>query len=313
MTGFLCAIPLLSALVTACQPPAPMATGYVEGDYVLIAPISAAELRDLPVARGDRVAAGQTVAVQETRDADIALAQADAALLRAQSDLSNLQEGLRPDEILVLEAALSSARASAREAETELARQERLRDSKVISQAQLDQMRTRVDIAHAKLAEAEAQLTVARLPARPQQIEAARAGVAQAEAARDAARWQLEQRRLTVPAPGVIYDVIRRPGELTGPAAPVLSYLPDGAVKLRLYVPEQQISAIAPGTALRVGCDGCPALEATVTYVADGPEFTPPVIYSLQNRQKLVYLIEAQPTDGSILKPGQIVEVDLAR
>ena len=53
--------------------------------------------------------------------------------------------------------------------------------------------------------------------------------------------------------------------------------------------------------------------SATVTYVADEPEFTPPVIYSLNNRQKLVYLVEARPEgDGTMLRPGQIVDVQLA-
>jgi HlyD family secretion protein len=44
------------------------------------------------------------------------------------------------------------------------------------------------------------------------------------------------------------------------------------------------------------------------------PEFTPPVIYSLETRQKLVYLVEARPEGGSDgLQPGQIVDVELGR
>ena len=67
-----------------------------------------------------------------------------------------------------------------------------------------------------------------------------------------------------------------------------------------------------PGDPLAVHCDGCPpGLTATVSYIADGPEFTPPVIYSVDSRQKLVYLVEATPVDGSSLKPSQIVDVDL--
>ena len=52
---------------------------------------------------------------------------------------------------------------------------------------------------------------------------------------------------------------------------------------------------------LDVHCDGCAPddLTARVTYVSDGPEFTPPVIYSLENRQKLVYLVEARPERAS--------------
>lgn len=314
MIGFVCAIPLISSLFSSCTLPPPFATGYVEGEYVLIAPLASAQVLDLPVERGDRVEAGQLVAQMEAQDAEIALAQAEAGLAQAENQLANLQEGRRPEEISVLEATLASAQAQANEAAKEVARQESLRARNVSSQTQLDQAQTSDEIAQARVAEAEAQLSVARLPARPQEIEAARAAVAQARAARDGAAWQLAQRRLTAPAPGTIFDVIRRPGELAGPSAPVLSYLPDGAVKLRLYVPEAEVASVALGAVLHVNCDGCAGATARVTYVSDAPEFTPPVIYSLQNRQKLVYLIEARPEAGATaLKPGQIVDVDLAR
>jgi HlyD family secretion protein len=177
---------------------------------------------------------------------------------------------------------------------------------------QADDAATAATVAHARVAEAEASLAVARLPARPQEIAAAEAAVEGAKAARAKAEWNLGQRRLTAPAAGTINDVIRTPGELAGPSAPVLSMLPDGAVKLRLYVPEPAIAAIGQGSSLSVRCDGCAeGLTATVTYVSASPEFTPPVIYSLENRQKLVYLIEARPEDAPGLKPGQIVDVSL--
>ncbi|MGA9846125.1 MAG: HlyD family secretion protein, partial [Roseiarcus sp.] len=50
-----------------------------------------------------------------------------------------------------------------------------------------------------------------------------------------------------------------------------------------------------------------------VTYIAREPEFTPPVIYSLESRQTLVYLVEARAAHDKPLRlqPGQIVDVDL--
>ena len=90
--------------------------------------------------------------------------------------------------------------------------------------------------------------------------------------------------------------------------------LPDDAVKLKVYVPEAKFSTVKIGTVLSVHCDGCPSgLQARVSYVSPDPEFTPPVIYSLETRQKLVYLIEARPIGTHTpLQPGQIVDVDLA-
>jgi HlyD family secretion protein len=89
--------------------------------------------------------------------------------------------------------------------------------------------------------------------------------------------------------------------------------MPDGAVKIKLYVPEAAFSGIQVGDRLAVSCDGCPAgLMARVSYASPEPEFTPPVIYSLETRQKLSHLIEARPEgEAAALKPGQIVDVRL--
>ena len=308
----ICTIPLISALFAACAPLPPFATGYVEGDYVLIAPVTTAQIDRLAVARGDRVSAGQLLVGLEQRDAEIALKQAIAALARADSQLANLREGRRPEEIRVIEANLASARAQADEARRSLTRLDRLVSTGAATRSQQEDAATALSIAEANAAAIEANLAVARLPARAQEIAAAEATLRGAEADLERAQWLLGKRHLTAPAAGVIADVIRNPGEVAGPAAPVLSLLPDGAVKLRLYVRESQVALVAPGARLRVHCDACPpGLTAIVSYVSDAPEFTPPVIYSLQNRQKLVYLIEARPDLGAALKPGQIVDVDL--
>lgn len=309
---FLCAVPLVSWLFASCEPPMPFATGYVEGNYVQIAPVATAQILALTVTSGDRVASGQPLVALEKRDAEIALAQAEAALSRADSQLANLRQGKRPEEIRVIEASLASARAQAGEARRTADRLLDLAARGVATESQRDDASTAAEVAEARVTEIEANLAVAQLPARPDEITASEAALREATAARDHARWQLEKRNLTAPADGVITDVIRRPGEIATAGQPVLSLLPDGAVRLRLYVPEAAIARIAPGSQLSVHCDGCPPdLVATISYIADGPEFTPPVIYSVDSRQKLVYLVEATPVDGSSLKPGQIVDVDL--
>lgn len=309
---FVCSIPLISALFVTCAPPPPFATGYVEGEYVLLAPVSTAQIDTLVVARGDRVTAGQVLVEMERRDAEIAVAQSEAALARAESQLANLHEGKRPEEIRVIEASLASAEAQAVEARRNSTRLIRLAANGVASETQGDDAATAAEIAEARVAEIEANLAVARLPARAQEIAAAEATLRGAKADLDRAHWGLDNRRLTAPADGVVADVIRNVGEIAGPSAPVMSLLPDGAVKLRLYVPEAFVAQVAIGSTLAVNCDNCPpGLTAIISYVSDAPEFTPPVIYSLQNRQKLVYLIEARPDAAWPLKPGQIVDVDL--
>ncbi len=315
--SLLCALPLIGSLFGACQPPLPYATGYVEGEYVLIAPVEIARIEGISVRRGSRVRPGDKLVRLERRDAEIALAQARAALAQALSRLADLKQGRRPQEIAVIEATLASARASAAEARREYERQADLFRRGIVSRAQLDSASTAYDVAKARVGELEANLKVARLPARPDQIKAAEAAVAQARAAQERAAWRLSQRTLVASQPGEVVDVIRNPGEVAGPQAPVLSLLPDGATKLRLYVGETVLSRLSLGAELRVRCDGCGSnLRARVSYISNAPEFTPPVIYSLENRQKLVYLVEARPeaekgSGAAMLKPGQIVDVDL--
>jgi HlyD family secretion protein len=309
--SFLCSLPLIAGLVNSC--PATLtaqAVGYVEGEHVMLAPTETAQLLTLSVRRGDTATPGKVLATLEDADAKIAVAEANAALAQAQAQLANLQEGRRPEEIGVLEASLNSASAETSEAERVAARLSGLSKRGISSQADLDQAMTKLDLARTKIVQAQANLAVARLPARPQEIIAAQQQVKRAEASARAAAWRLSKRQIISPATGVVSDIIRNPGDIVGPQAPVLDILPDGAVKVRLYFPESDFSKLKLGTVLSVKCDGCaPGLEAAVSYVSQTPEFTPPVIYSLENRQKLVFLVEAREIGGkSMLKPGQIID-----
>ena len=311
--SLLCILPFAGSLLAACAPPAPFATGYVEGEFVLIAPVAVSQVRHVAVKRGERVEAGGLLVEMERRDTEIAIAEAAAGLAQAKAHLADLKEGKRPEEIEVIEANLVSARAQANEAIRTEDRVSNLAARGAATTSQRDDAVTATQVAEALVKKIEAELAVARLPARPQAISQAEAAVRAADAALSRARWNHEQRTLTLAEPVTVFDVIRSEGEIAGPSAPVLSVLGDGAVKLRLYVPETAVSQISIGDGLDVSCDAClEDLTAQITYIADGPEFTPPVIYSLQNRQKLVYLVEARPLNGQTLKPGQIVDVALS-
>jgi HlyD family secretion protein len=99
-------------------------------------------------------------------------------------------------------------------------------------------------------------------------------------------------------------------GESVSANAAVVTIVPDGEVKVRFYVPEALVAGYKPGRKVAIGCDGCAAgMTATVEFVASRPEYTPPIIYSLDARQKLVYLVEALPSDANALVPGQPMDV----
>jgi HlyD family secretion protein len=88
--------------------------------------------------------------------------------------------------------------------------------------------------------------------------------------------------------------------------------LPPGNIKIRFFVPQAVLPTIAIDDPVSVRCDGCTAdIAATITFIAGSAEYTPPVIYSLEERQKLVFLVEARPETASGLRVGQPVSVTL--
>ncbi|HTR12724.1 MAG TPA: HlyD family efflux transporter periplasmic adaptor subunit [Roseiarcus sp.] len=290
------------------------AVGYIEGEYVNVAPIEVAHIVTEYVRRGEKLKAGDRIATLETTDAEIAVQNADAALNEANAQLANILYGRRPEEIAAIAADLKAAQVQQDDALRTLNRRKDLNSRGFASQADLDSAQTAYDVASSRVRSLAANLAVAKLPARDDEILAAKAKAAQARAALDNAKWRLEQRQLVAPAAGYVSDIVRRVGDVAGPSAPVVSFLPDNAVKVKFYAPEMALSSLALGQELNVRCDGCePGLKAAITYIAREPEFTPPVIYSLESRQTLVYLIEARAAADKPLRlqPGQIVDVEL--
>jgi len=93
---------------------------------------------------------------------------------------------------------------------------------------------------------------------------------------------------------------------------PVLSIMPPGNIKLRFFVPETELPKLAIGDTVRISCDNCAAdLTAKIYFIATSAEYTPPVIYSLDERNKLVYLIQARPSRPDALRVGQPISVYL--
>jgi HlyD family secretion protein len=111
-----------------------------------------------------------------------------------------------------------------------------------------------------------------------------------------------------------VQDTLYRAGEWVATGNPVVELLPPANIKVRFFVPQAALPRIKPGQTVSVTFDGGPhAYSATVNFISTQAEFTPPVIYSRENRSKLVFMIEAKfsPADAADLRPGQPVDVEL--
>jgi HlyD family secretion protein len=146
------------------------------------------------------------------------------------------------------------------------------------------------------------------------QRDADAAQAAAQQAARDKAKWSFDQKEQFAPADAVVHDTLYRPGEWVAAGNPVVVLLPPANLKVRFFVPQNNLPQIKLGQPVLVRCDGvAQPFTATVNYLSTQAEYTPPVIYSRETRADLVFMIEAKfsPADAAHLRPGQPVDVRL--
>jgi HlyD family secretion protein len=143
-------------------------------------------------------------------------------------------------------------------------------------------------------------------------LDDADAALRQAKANLEASQTRLTRRRVLSPVDGTVQEVYFRAGETVQPAKPVVALLPPPNLKIRFFAPETELARIRIGETVTVSCDACAkGLTAKVSFIAQSAEYTPPVIYSREERAKLVYLIEARPAEPEKFRVGQPVTVTL--
>jgi HlyD family secretion protein len=203
--------------------------------------------------------------------------------------LFSLERGSEADAVNTAEKNLAQARANLALSEITLKRRQQLLGNHgVISQEELDQAQAQRDADAAQAASLAAALAKAK--------------------------WSFDQKAQFAPTNAFVQDTLYRQGEYVAADNPVVVLLPPANIKTRFFVPETILPRIKAGDTVTVTFDGAShAYSATINYISTHNEFTPPVIYSEDNRAKLVYMVEAtfSPKDAAELRPGQPVDVRL--
>ena len=305
----------IMGLVTAVlpgfgQPAVPQWNGYVEASYVYVAPAAPGIVARLAVAEGAVVSKGDVLFTLNADQHRALVVAAEARVNAAEANLENLTTGSREDEVAVVRASLQKAEADLSLARETSARSGKLFAEGIVTQARHDQDRATLASAEAAVRQLEAQLKVAELPARDAQQWQAEANLAAARAEAEKAMADLADRSVTAPAAGRVERLYFAEGEMAGAGVPVVALLPAGGYKIKFYVAEAERAGLSPGETLAVTCDGCAeGLTATISWFASEPQFTPPVIYSRDERKRLTFLVEAMLADDAGLLPGQPVTV----
>ena len=286
--------------------------GYVEGEFVYIAAPLPGKLGTLFVQRGAQVKAGEPLFELDNVQEKAARDETKLRLVQLQAQVADAKKGKRPTEIDATSAQLNLARTALQFSEKELLRQERLLAASVVSAQDVDRLRSQRDQERQRVAQLEAELGTARLGLRGDQIAAAEASMKAMAATLGRSEWDLDQKRQSAPTAGLVFDTLYRQGEWVAAGRPAVVLLPPQNIKVRVFVPQPLLAKIHPGDRAQVTVDGGSApVSGVVNFISPQAEYTPPVIYSRESRQKLVYMIELTfaPATAAQLHPGQPVTV----
>jgi HlyD family secretion protein len=277
--------------------------GYIEGENLYLAAPVSGTIASISAVEGQRVTTGQQLFRIDPATLAAQGQQAEANVAAAQTQIASAEATARQAQ-----ADVSASAADAEKARQDLARLLSVKRDDAAAVAGKD-----LDAARAALSSANARVTAAQktADARRAQVAAARAQTVQAQGGQREVAIRVNQLSPPAPSPGLIEDVFFQAGEWVNANQPVVALIPDAKIKVRFYVPEQEVARYRPGQTVRFSCDACPAgLSARIAYVSPRPEFTPPVIFSRDSRDRLVFMVEAWPTSPTRLMPGLPVDVE---
>ena len=278
-------------------------SGYIEGESLFLAAPVSGTVSSIRAREGQRVPAGAQLFSIDPATLSAEGEQARAQVAEARTQIASAQANARQAEAEVAAAA----------ADSDKARRDLNRLLSVHRDDPAAVAGTDIDAAQAAAREASARLRATRdtAAARRAQVAAAQAAENQAKGGKREVDIRVDQLSPPAPSPARVEEVFYRPGEWVAANQPVVSLLPDDRIKVRFFVPEEEVARYRPGRSVRFSCDGCAAgLSAKINYVSPRPEFTPPVIFSRDSRDRLVFMVEALPQRPAGLMPGLPVDVE---
>lgn len=278
----LIAVALVSAAAGAyywwshLPPPLPPGIAYgngrLEADPIDIATKFAGRILDLRVDEGDMVVAGQTLATMDTRDLEQSLKKAEAQVEQAQKAVHEAEANLTQIQSQVVFAA------------QEMERAKELLKNGWVTRELFDQRRQQLDSAHASELSAIARIT-------------------EAERAKDAATHDvglltvnIADNTLVAPRNGRIEYRIANVGEVLPAGGKVFTLLDAAYVYLDIYLPTLTAGHIKPGDDARIVLDAYPdaPIPAKVTFVASQAQFTPKMVETQTERDKLMFRVRVR-------------------
>ena len=249
----------------AAEPASTALLGMVDAEFTDVAAEFPGRLDTLLVNAGDTVKKGQLLGVVRTKEINAINNQALAAIEAAQSNLSLLQKGPRPELVASSNNVYKIAQDQYSLAKTTYERIQNLYNKEVVSGEERD-------IIQFKMQAAEKEMEIARLNwemlqkgTQPEMIAAANAILKQAEQAYELTKSISENTRITAPNDGIISTLIVKEGEIISIGYPIMTIQEQGTYFVRFNVRQDDMKGLSEGAKVTLDIPGCTPQRMTGT------------------------------------------------
>ena len=290
-------------------------SGNVDVHQVELAFRVSGRISAVKVQEGDKVSAGQVLALLDPVPFQTDVNSARADLAQAQAQLDKTRRGFRIEEVEQARANVAQRAADLENAQVTLRRQQQLVASGLVTHQQIDDAQARVHMSEAALAASRGQLTLELHGSRIEDIEAQEATVASAQARLEKAQTALADATLLAPSNGIISVRAREPGAIVQVGQTVYTLTLNDPVWIRAYVSQPRLGRIKPGMPVKLTIDSMPGkhYDGTVGFISPEAEFTPKTVQTEQVRDDLVYRIRVIASDpDNVFRQGMPVTVLIA-
>lgn len=204
-------------------------------------------VKELRVQPGDKVKAGDTLAIMDSPEVKAKMQQAEAAEAAAKAIEQKAQNGARRQEIQGAYELWQKAKAGLDVAEKTYTRVARLYDEGVIPAQKRDEAEAQLKAMQATEKAARSQYEMAKEGARREDKAAAAAQVARAQGAISEVQGYIDETVLVATADGTVTEIFPEVGELVGTGSPIMNIAKDDDIRFVFNIREDYLPELKAG------------------------------------------------------------------
>jgi len=301
---------LISICLCQCHQPRQHFSGYTDTLYVYLSSPSLGYVNEKLVERGQRVNQNQLLYRLSAAPNNFSVKASYDRYRQAQHTLRDFKQPRRPPEIMATADELNQAIAARDRVDLHLQRLLKLQKKQFIDQDTIDNQTQTLRELNFKVKQIQENLHLSKMGARKEQINAQVFAMKAAKQEWQQAKWYLQSKNIRAPNAGYVFDTFYSQGELVPAEKPVLVMVVPENHYIEFFVNSKQMASLSIGQNLTYQFYGNNRqYVANISYISATVEYMPPILYTPDYQEELVFRVRAKPKNSEHFILGQPIDV----